>query len=113
MRVCERVFIVGFGPAFDSMSPARSRRSASHAAGTNGWLPQKTGWPGLRGGRIHGYNLHSPPPPTVGRTNHVQAVSLWFNVLDIVILVPISMFDSNVCMTLMLNMTDNEFQLME
>ena len=32
------------------MSPVRSRRSASHAAGTHGWLPQKTGWPGLRRG---------------------------------------------------------------
>ena len=26
MRVCERVFRVGFGPGLDSMSPARSRR---------------------------------------------------------------------------------------
>ena len=34
--VCVRVFSVGFGPALDSMSPARSRRSASHAAGTYG-----------------------------------------------------------------------------
>ena len=41
MRVCERVFSVGFGPGLDSMSPARSRRSASHAAGTHGWLPPK------------------------------------------------------------------------
>ena len=48
MRVCERVFSVGFGPGLDSMSPARSRLSASHAVGTHGWLPQKTGWPGLR-----------------------------------------------------------------
>ena len=43
MRVCVRVFSVGFGPGLDSMSPARSRRSASHVAGTHGWLPQKTG----------------------------------------------------------------------
>ena len=42
MRVCVRVFSVGFGPGLDSMSPARSRRSASHVAGTHGWLPQKT-----------------------------------------------------------------------
>ena len=40
--VCVRVFSVGFGPGLDSMSPARSRRSASHAAGTHGWLPKKT-----------------------------------------------------------------------
>ena len=62
MRVCVRVFSVGFGPGLDSMSPARSRRSASHAAGTHGWLPQKTGRPGLRRGGVGGYNLHSVPP---------------------------------------------------
>ena len=62
MRVCVRVFSVGFGPGLDSMSPARSRRSASHAAGTQGWLPQKTGRPGLRRGGVGGYNLHSVPP---------------------------------------------------
>ena len=44
------------------MSPARSRRSASHAAGTHGWLPQKTGRPGLRRGGVGGYNLRSVPP---------------------------------------------------
>ena len=38
VSVCVRVFSVGFGPGLDSMSPARSRRSASHAAGTHGWL---------------------------------------------------------------------------
>ena len=26
-----------------------------------GWLPKKTGWPGLRRGGVGGYNLHSPP----------------------------------------------------
>ena len=62
MRVCVRVFSVGFGPGLDSMSPARSRRSASHAAWTHGWLPQKTGRPGLRRGGVGGYNLHSVPP---------------------------------------------------
>ena len=42
MHVCERVFRVGFGPGLDSMSPAMSRRSASHAAWMHGWLlPQK------------------------------------------------------------------------
>ena len=80
MRV--RVFSVGFGPGLDSMSLARSRRSASHAAGTHGWLPQKTGRPGLRRGGVGGYNLHSVPrtvPPTVAlwHTNHEQAVSVW------------------------------------
>ena len=47
--VCERVFTVGFGPGLDSMVPARSRSSASHAAGTHGWLPKKTGRPGVMG----------------------------------------------------------------
>ena len=59
--MCERVFSVGFGPGLDSMSPARSRHSASYAAGTHGWLPQKIGWTGLRRGGIGRYNLHSPP----------------------------------------------------
>ena len=73
MRVCVRVFSVGFGPGLDSMSPARSRRSASHAAGTHGWLPQKTGRPGLRRGGVGGYNLHSVPPnspPDCGTVAH-------------------------------------------
>ena len=43
MRVCESVFSVGFGPGLGSMSPARSRRSPRHAAGTQGWIPQKLG----------------------------------------------------------------------
>ena len=50
------------------MSPTKSRRSARHAAGTHGWLPKKTGWPGLQRGGVGGYNLHNVPPtvhPTV------------------------------------------------
>ena len=43
MRVCERIFSVGLGPGLDSMAPARSRRSASHAVGTHGWPPKKMG----------------------------------------------------------------------
>ena len=46
MSVCKRIFSVGFGPGLDSMSPARSWRSASHAAGSHDWGP------GLRRGRI-------------------------------------------------------------
>ena len=61
MRVCKGLN-VGFCTGLDSMSPARSRRSASHAAGTHGWLPQKTGLPGLLIGGVCGYNLHSVPP---------------------------------------------------
>ena len=56
--VCVGVLSVGLGPGLDSMSPARSRRSASHAAGTHGWLPKKTGRPGLRRGGVGGYNLN-------------------------------------------------------
>ena len=62
MRVCVRVFRVGFGPGLDSMSPARSRRSASHAAGTHGWLPKKTGWRG----RWIQFAQCVPPPPDCG-----------------------------------------------
>ena len=76
MRVCERVFSVGFGTGLDSMSPARNRRSASHAAGTHGWLPQKTGWPGLRRGLIDKYNLHSPVPPTVAHQPRAGCIRL-------------------------------------
>ena len=67
------VLSVGLGPGLDSMSPARSRRSASHAAGTHGRLPQKTGRPGLRRGGVGGYNLHSVPPnspPDCGTVAH-------------------------------------------
>ena len=68
MPVCERVFSVGFGPGLYSMSPARSRRSASNAAGTHGWLLNKTVWPGLQRGGVGGYYLH---------TNHEQAVTVF------------------------------------
>ena len=71
--VCVGVLSVGLGPGLDSMSPARSRRSASHAAGTHGWLPQKTVRPGLRRGGVGGYNLHSVPPnspPDCGTVAH-------------------------------------------
>ena len=71
MRVCERVFSVGFGPGLDSMSPTRSRRSVDHAAATHGWLPQKTGWPGFRRGGISRYNLHSPPDCDVPTTRRL------------------------------------------
>ena len=59
--VCVGVLSVGLGPGLGSMSPARSRRSASHAAGTHGRLPQKTGRPGLRRGGVGGYNLQCSP----------------------------------------------------
>ena len=55
------------------MSSARCRRSASHAAGTHGWLPQKTGWPGLRRGGVSGYNLHIVPP-VVHRRHHLLKI---------------------------------------
>ena len=71
--VCVGVLSVGLGPGLDSMSPARSRRSASHAAGTHGRLPKKTGRPGLRRGGVGVYNLHSVPPnspPDCGTVAH-------------------------------------------
>ena len=94
MRVCVRVFSVGFGPVLDSMSPARSRRSASHAAGTHGWLPQKTGRPGLRRGGVGGYNLHSVPPdsppdcgtPTTSRLYPFGASFYYVVVVDLPLL---------------------------
>ena len=72
--MCVRVFIVGFGPGLDSMSPARSRRSASHAAGTHDWPPPKTGRQGLRRGRWIQFAQCSP---RLWHTNHKQAVSVW------------------------------------
>ena len=73
MCVCERVFSVGFCPELDSMSPARSRRSASHAVGTRGWLPPKNwvaGPPEKRGRWIQ--FAQSPPPTVLWHTNHEQ-----------------------------------------
>ena len=81
MRVCERVFSVGFGPGWDSMSPARSRRSASHAAGTHGWPHQKN-WvavPLERRGRC----IQFAQSPRLWHTNHEQAVSVWCHVIVI------------------------------
>ena len=58
VRVCVRVFSVGFGPGLDSMSPARSR--AQPCCGDARLAsPKKLG--GRRGG-VGGYNLHSVPP---------------------------------------------------
>ena len=92
MRVCERVFIVGFGPGLDSMTPARSRHSASHAAGTHGWLPPKNGWPELRRGGVGGYNLQSPPDcgtPTTSRLYPFGAgVHVIFHESPIVVFLP-------------------------
>ena len=73
----ERVFGVGFGPGLDSISPARSRRSASHAAGTHGWLPKKLSGRASGEAGVGGYKLHSPPPPDCGTPTTKQAVSVW------------------------------------
>ena len=74
LSACERVFSVGFGLG-TQMSPARSRHSASHAAGTHGWLPPKnwvTGPPARRGRRIQ-----FAQSSRLWHTNHEQAVSVW------------------------------------
>ena len=56
--------VVGVGPGLDSMSPARSGRSASHAAGTHGWLPKK--------------NWVAGPPEKRGRwIQFAQSPRLW------------------------------------
>ena len=52
VSVCKRVFSVGFGPGLNSMSPARSWRSASHDAGSHD-LRHKKMSPGLQRGRIN------------------------------------------------------------
>ena len=94
--VCVGVLSVGLGPGLDSMSPARSRRSASHAAGTHGWLPQKTGRPGLRRGGVGGYNLHSVPPnspPDCGTVAHqprAGCIRLVHSIIIIFIIIIIS-----------------------
>ena len=93
--VCVGVLSVGLGPGLDSMSPARSRRSASHAAGTHGWLPQKTGRPGLRRGGVGGYNLHSVPPdspPDCGTVAHQPRAGCIRLVLEALILPSINEF---------------------
>ena len=70
--MCKRVFSVGFGHGLDS-SPARSWRSASHAAGLHDWMPKKWGL-GLRRGRIRWIQFAQSLLP-VAHTNHAQAVS--------------------------------------
>ena len=75
--MCVRVFSVGFGPGLDSMSPARSRRSTSHAAGTHDWLPQKTGPPERRGRWIQFAHCSPEQSPRLWHTNLEQAVSVW------------------------------------
>ena len=51
MRVCERIFSVGFGPGLDSMSPAKSRRSARAPAMLRG---RTAGFPKILCGRAYG-----------------------------------------------------------
>ena len=76
MRACERVFSVGFGPGLDSMSPARSRRSASHAAGTHGWLPPKNWVGGPPERRDRWIQFAQSPPPTVAHQPRAGCIRL-------------------------------------
>ena len=78
VRVCERVFSVGFGPGLESMSLARSRRSASHAAGTHSCLPKKlVAVPPERRDRwVQFAQLTPPPPPTVAHQPHGGCIRL-------------------------------------
>ena len=62
VRVCERVFSVGFGPGLESISPARSVGAPpamleGHTAG----FPQKLGGRASGEVGVGGYNLHSSP----------------------------------------------------
>ena len=89
VRVCVRVFSVGFGPGLDSMSPARSRCSASHAVGTHGRLHQKNWAAGLseRRGRWIQFAQCSPRPwhcgtPTTSRLYPFGAGLLLHNSLS-------------------------------
>ena len=62
MRVCVRVFSVGFVPGLESMSPAGVGAPPAMLRGRTAGFPKKTGRPGLRRGGVGGYNLHSVPP---------------------------------------------------
>ena len=84
--VCERVFSVGFGPGLDSMSPARSRRFASHAAGMHGWLPPKN-WvagPPERQGLVD--TIYTVPPTVAHqpRAGCIRLVQLFMIIYDLV-----------------------------
>ena len=46
------LFVCVVGPGFDSTSPAFVRSRASHAAGSDGWLVQKTESGPITGGRV-------------------------------------------------------------
>ena len=82
MRVCVRVFSVGFGPGLDSMSPARSRRSASRG---DARLASPKNWaagPPERRGRWIQFAQCSPDCGTVAhqpRAGYIRLVR--FNVL--------------------------------
>ena len=71
MRVCERVFIVGFGPG---LVPKGVGAPPAMLRGRTSGFPKKTGWPALRRAGVGGYNLQSPRQ---WHTNHEQAVSVW------------------------------------
>ena len=57
------------------LSSARSRRSASHAAGTHNWLPKKNWVAGPPERR--GMWIQFAQSPRLWHTNHEQAVSVW------------------------------------
>ena len=82
MRACERVFSVGFGPGMDSMSPARSRHSASHALAWQRYFPRifisayLASLPsGERPGNSY-YSYHQQISPTCSRPTRFQTRTL-------------------------------------
>ena len=78
--MCEILFSVSFGPGLDSMSPARSRRSASHASGTHGWLPNKLG--GRASGEVGYVDPICTVPPTVAHQPRAGCIRL-VHVVDV------------------------------
>ena len=77
MSACKRVFSVGLSPGLDSMSPARSWRSASHAAGSYDWLSQNKLGDRSSGEADTICTVPPAPTPRLRHLNHTQAVSVW------------------------------------
>ena len=75
MRVCKRVFSVGFVPGLDSMSPARSRRDPA------AWLASQKNWVTGPPGRLDRW-VQFVQSPRLWHANHVQAVSVWCNIVQ-------------------------------
>ena len=85
--VCVGVLSVGLGPGLDSMYPARSRRSASHAAGTHGWLPQKNWEAGPPERRGRWIQFAQCSPPTVAHQPRAGCIRLVLGISIIIFII--------------------------